>query len=104
MKKTFISLSTIAAMIFSSGAHADTDTPSLQTEITPAETAVDVPLASVDYGEVPVEQEKEVGKASTEGAKAARSKHWQNITLAVAAVAVAVTALVVVSNNNGHGK
>jgi len=42
-----------------------------------------------------------VGHGSNEGAKAARKKQWQNIALAVGAVAIAVTALILVANNNG---
>ena len=93
----------MTAMIFSSGIHADISSAAAQADPS-IEEASEIPLAAVDYTEVPVEQEKEVGRASTEGAKAAKSKRWQNVTLAVAAVAVAVTALVIVSNNNGHGK
>lgn len=43
-----------------------------------------------------------VGQASDEGANAARSKTWQNIGLAVGAVAIAITALILVANNDGH--
>ena len=53
---------------------------------------------------------KEVGKASEDSVKAAKSKKWQNIALAGAAVAVAVIAIIVVGRNHGksshhhHGK
>lgn len=51
----------------------------------------------------PMEEEgTPVGYAASEGANAAKKKQWQNIALAVGAVAVAVTALVLVSSNEGH--
>ncbi len=43
-----------------------------------------------------------VGQAANEGFSAAKKKHWQNIALAVGAVAVAVTALILVASNDGH--
>ena len=43
-----------------------------------------------------------VGQAANEGISAAKKKRWQNIALAVGAVAVAVTALILVANNDGH--
>jgi len=43
-----------------------------------------------------------VGQASDDGVNAAKSKKWQNIALAVGAVAVAITALILVANNDGH--
>ncbi len=45
---------------------------------------------------------KEVGKASTDGTNAGKSK-WGTFALATGAVAVAVTALLLVAQNRGHG-
>ena len=47
-------------------------------------------------------QGSEVAESSDSNKKAARKQMWINIGLAIAAVAVAVTALIIVSNNNGH--
>lgn len=43
-----------------------------------------------------------VGQAASEGSNAAKKKQWQNIALAVGAVAVAVTALILIHDNSGH--
>ncbi len=45
-----------------------------------------------------------VGQASNEGSKIAKKKTWQNVGLAIVSVAIAVTALILVSQNEGHGK
>lgn len=45
---------------------------------------------------------KYVGQASDDGVKAARKEQWQNIALAVGAIAVATVAIVLVANNKGH--
>ena len=55
-----------------------------------------------DQNKNKVSEGKEVGKASSDGMKTARRKQWQNIGIAIGAVAVAVTALVLVSSNAGH--
>ena len=63
-----------------------------------------VPTTSAPSNQVaPMEEEgTPVGAAASEGTNAAKKKQWQNIALAVGAVAVAVTALVLVSSNDGH--
>lgn len=45
---------------------------------------------------------KYVGKASEESSRTATRERWQNIALAVGAVAVATVALILVANNKGH--
>lgn len=45
-----------------------------------------------------------VGKASNEGANAARRKTWQRVAIAAAAVVVATIAIILVSLNEGRGK
>ena len=45
---------------------------------------------------------REVGAASTEGARAAKKRQWQNIAIAGLAVAVAATAIYLASTNGGH--
>ncbi len=55
--------------------------------------------------EPPATEENEgtlVGQGSDDGARTAKSKQWQNIAIAVGAVAVAVTALILVASNDGH--
>lgn len=80
MKKFFISGLLMTSMILSPGLRAE------EVAEDPIETSQGTP----------------VGLASQDGAKTAKSKQWQNIALAVGAVAVAVTALVLVANNDGH--
>ena len=76
------------------------DTAGQGDEAAPAEV-----LAAQDSA-VPAEEAaptiKEVGKASSDGANAGKSK-WGTFALATGAVAVAVTALILVSQNRGHG-
>ncbi len=44
----------------------------------------------------------QVGKASGDAASAARKRTWQNIALAVGAVAIAVTAIILVHRHPGN--
>ncbi len=61
------------------------------------------PLAVDPVAEdLPEEQGTPVGKASDKAKNNAKKKQWQNIAIAVCAVAVAVTALILVSSNEGH--
>ncbi|HEY2811030.1 MAG TPA: hypothetical protein VGJ00_06565 [Rhabdochlamydiaceae bacterium] len=48
------------------------------------------------------DQETLVSSETPEHVKHARNKRWQNILIAVAAVAVAITALILVHQNQGH--
>jgi shikimate 5-dehydrogenase len=72
MKKMFLSLFAVSALV-----------------LTPALRADDTDGTSV-------------GQASNEGSSTAKSKTWQNVAIGAGAVAIAVTALVLVSNNGGH--
>lgn len=45
---------------------------------------------------------KHVGKASSDGMSAAKSRQIQNIALAAGIIAIAVTTLVLVNNHHGH--
>ena len=76
----------------------ETTTPIVpQDEPTPSEatTLEDIPA---DEGE----EGTPVGQAADEGSRAAKSRQWRNIALAVGAVAVAITALILVASNDGH--
>lgn len=78
------------------------------TQPAPAETtpaaSIESNVPALDTTTTPEDEGTPVGYASKEGSSAARRKTWQNIGLAVAAVAVAVTALILVSSNSGHHK
>ncbi len=69
--------------------------PALKAEESPQAPTETAPAASEPEG-------TPVGAASSEGTNTAKKKQWQNIALAVGAVAVAVTALILVSTNDGH--
>jgi len=58
--------------------------------------------------EVPTEDQnkepavKYVGQASQESARAAASKRWQNIGIAIGVVAIAITTVILVAKNHKH--
>jgi hypothetical protein len=76
-----------------------TTSPAPPQEISPSQEEAPTPE------DVPSNDENEgtpVGQAASEGSNAAKRKHWQNVALAVTAVAVAATALILIANNDGH--
>ena len=76
-------------------------TPALRADELPAPSQPPVEMTD----EEPLPAGKEVSKnENNERKKAARRRMWQNIGLAVGAIAVAVTCIVLASRNNGHGK
>ena len=82
--------------------------PSAEPE-SPSSTAIPTPEADAQPStptDAPTEDEEgtPVGQASSEGSKIAKKKTWQNVGLAIVSVAIAVTALILVSQNDGHGK
>ena len=83
MKKLLTSTLAIASMVLSPAIRAEDVT----TEDQPAQTEM---------------EGTPVGQGANEGAKNAKKRQWQNIVLAVSAVAVAIVAMILVSNNNGH--
>ena len=90
MKKLFISSLLVSAIVCAPAIHADDDM-----------LATEEVSAYDDYDDIEEEEEgTSVSAPSNEGAKAARKKRWQNIALAVGAVAVAVTAMLVVANHD----
>ena len=94
MNKSFLSAMIISSMLLAPCLKADD-----------AEFHADIPEAVVSdaAGDEPASDEgTSVGQASSEGSKTAKRKMWQNIGLATGAVAIAVTALILVSDNNGH--
>jgi hypothetical protein len=71
----------------------------------PQETAPSAQESTTPEAMPPDEDEEEgtlVGQAANEGSRTAKSKQWQNIALATAAVVVAITALILVADNDGH--
>lgn len=83
---------------------SDTFTPAPEEPSTPT----DAPNTTAEEATTPTavpdtapEEATAVGPAKPSSSK---KKTWQNIGLAVAAVAIAVTALILVSNNSGHHK
>lgn len=92
MKKSVLSVLTITSMLL---------VPGLRAEEPVAEAAV-VAEATAEAPQPEVGEGTPVGQASSEGSKTAKKKMWQNIGLAVGAVAIAVVALVLVSENSGH--
>ena len=83
MKKLLTSITVIIATAFSPALRAEALTDTENTSDTEYDGA-------------------QVGVAANEGMSAAKKKQWQNIALAVGAVAVAVTALILVASNDGH--
>src|SRR5690349_9759136 len=109
-KKWALSGILIASLMLSPALRADGSFLQEAVVVEEAPSPEDYPLEEVDLGssidstdEVPLEQERPrgtaVGEGSHEGVRAAKAKQWQNIALAVGAVAVAVTALVLVAKN-----
>ncbi len=80
-------------------AEGDQATPTTPEGSTQAATSPDA--NSEDKAEE-LPESKYVGKASEDGVRSTKSQQWQNVALAVAAVAVATTALLLVSSHKGH--
>jgi hypothetical protein len=87
MKRLLTSTLVIASMVLTPALKADDMTTEVATDYTTEDSAT---------------EGTPVGQGANEGAKAAKKKQWQNIALAVGAVAVAITALILVANNDGH--
>lgn len=107
MKHRIISLVTVASFLtFITPSRADV-APDMEEVVQPAAEPLSPALvAEALEGDTTQDSSepkgKEVGKAATDGSNSAKRKQWQNIGLAIGAVAVAVTALILVSNNQGH--
>ena len=114
MKNPLISSLIIASILLAPALRADdmppaqppteeqTTSPGQQTQTiqpAPEEEATTLPLADQPAAE---DEGTSVGQASSEGTRTAKTRMWQNIGLAVGAIAIAVTALILVSNNDGH--
>ncbi len=101
MKNILISTFTIASMLLLPTLRAGNQSAAA---VEPQTT--EVQAVSDEQQETEVQDESDegttVGQASTEGSSTAKKRMWQNIGLAVGAVAIAVTALVLVSQNEGH--
>lgn len=97
MKKLLISTFAITSMVLA---------PALKADVYNADTSSDAQTEELQMQPDETEQEEgtEVGQAASDGSNAAKKRQWQNIALAVGAVALAVTALILVANNNGHHK
>lgn len=110
MNKSFLSAMIISSLLLAPYLKADQAQPTEdQTEAVAPDSTMDQPAADQASTNQPAADEgtpegTAVGQASTEGSKAAKKKMWQNIGLAVGAVAVAVTALILVADNDGHRK
>ncbi len=112
MKKYLSTSLIILSIVLSPSLYAQTP-PSVTTEPVPVEQPstpieetpkpTDTTETATSPAELPADEGTAVGQASTEGMSAAKKRQWTNIALAVGAVAVAVTALILVSNNSGHG-
>lgn len=88
MKKILISTLTITSMLLLPTLRADEASVDATTEVAPMPETVD--------------EGTPVGQASNEGSSDAKKRMWTNIGLAIGAVAIAVTALILVSQNEGH--
>lgn len=96
LTSTLVITSIILAPTLKADSYSNTDADSeMQTE---------AQVQQSDEEEAQPDEGTEVGQAANEGTSAAKKRQWQNIALAVGAVAVAVTALILVSSNNGHSK
>ena len=124
MKRCFVPSLTILSMLLASPLRADAPGQSTTEEsqpddssLAPASTEEAQPEGSsldqtstedtlaeepASVQPVPEEEGTPVGQASNEGSRTAKKQMWQNIGLAVGAVAIAVTALILVSTNDGH--
>jgi len=76
--------------------------PALRAEGIPPDTAISPETPALATEPTNESEGTPVGQAASEGSNAARKKRWQNIALAVGAVAVAVTALILIASNDGH--
>jgi hypothetical protein len=94
MKKLFTSTLVISSMILAPALKADSV----------GSVVEENPQHMEQSQEFEADEGSPVSQASDEGNRASKSRRWQNIALATAAVIVAVTALLLVANNDGHKK
>jgi hypothetical protein len=96
MKKVFFLFLCLAFLSSSTQIRASENPPlpqeTQQTAPQEAETPKEIPWSS---------SPKEVGRASNEGVKAAKTRNWQNWLFAGTSVAIAVVALILLSDS-GH--
>jgi hypothetical protein len=101
MKKLLTSTLVISSLILAPALRADTPSTEANTD-TPTEE-VQTAQESTPADETATDEGTPVSQASDDtNRKTAKRKRWQNILLAVSAVAIAITALILVANNDGH--
>jgi hypothetical protein len=83
-------------------ASPDQDSETPLTPSDPPPSAQEATTLDVESNDSDENEGTPVGQAANEGSNAAKKKQWQNIALAVGAVAVAVTALILIASNDGH--
>ena len=96
--KKVLSIATLSCMVCVSSLQG---TDLATEETTPAQTSAPTEVSPL----TPPEEETPgtpVSAESNNAQKAAKRRMWQNIAIAIGAVAIAVTALVLVSNHHGN--
>jgi hypothetical protein len=118
VKKKILPSFLMIAMVMTSRGYGDAYTPDTTTTqeqtqqaapTKPAAEPAPAPQPAADTAEPEDEQETlpegtEVSKGEPEAHKAAKRRQWQNIALAVGAIAVAIVAIILASKNTGHSK
>jgi hypothetical protein len=101
MKKLFTSTLIISSLILAPALKADDIGTDPQTE-EQTEEQTDEQTEESQPEDTQYDEGTPVSQESTDNNRSAKRKRWQNIALAVGAVAIAITALILVANNDGH--